>query len=425
VKILFVTHCVPYPADKGERIRAYHQLRHLSARHRVHLLCLARPGDIDLESRRRALASLVDEVEIFQLQAWRSAAALLSALLLGRPLSVGYFTDRALERRVAKLTATPFDVVLASCSSTARYALAARTLPRVLDLVDADSAKWEAYASVASPPRSWLYALEARRLRAYERFLSRGFRSIVVTTAREARQLDLAAGVVDTVPNGVDCEWFRPDGEPLQRRAPLIVFTGQMDYFPNVDAVTWFAREVLPRVAVRVNGARFVIVGRRPSEAVRRLGELPNVEVTGEVADVRPHLATAAVLVAPLRIARGIQNKVLEGMASGVPVVTTSEVAAGFEGMPLSAGEDFLVADGSEPFAEAVVRLLLDREAALAMAASARSRVASHCNWERSLDRLETILGLAATESGCGDTTTWSRLGPVGWNRSEAAGADG
>jgi sugar transferase (PEP-CTERM/EpsH1 system associated) len=424
VRILFLAHCVPYPADKGERIRVYHQLSHLATRHRVHLLCLSRPGEDDLETRQRALEGLVDQVEIFRLQSWRSTWSMFSALLLGRPLSVGYFSHGALERRVAALPKEAFDVVIASCSSTARYALAARTLPGVLDLVDADSAKWKAYASRVPPPRSWLYSLEARRLAAYEGSLSRRFRRVLVTAPREARQLDLPAGVVDTVPNGVDSEHFRPAGEPLPRRAPTVVFTGQMDYFPNVDAVDWFAREILPRLAVRVNGLRFVIVGRRPSEAVRRLGNLPGVEVTGEVEDVRPYLGRAAVFVAPLRIARGVQNKVLESMASGVPVAMTSEVAAGFEDTSLSAGEDYLVADSAEAFVEAVGRLLLDREGALRIAASARRKVSSDITWERSMDRLESILGQVTAERSPRERTPLSGLGLLGWKRREAAGAD-
>jgi sugar transferase (PEP-CTERM/EpsH1 system associated) len=387
-------------------------------------LCLSRPGDDDLESRRLALESLVDRVEIFRLESWRSALSLFSALLLGRPLTVGYFSDRALERRLATLPEDAFDVVLASCSSMARYALATRTLPRVLDLVDADSAKWEAYAGLLPPHRSWLYRLEARRLAAYERFLSRSFRRVLVTTAREARRLDLAAGEVDTVPNGVDSEQFRPAGEPLPHRTPTIVFTGQMDYFPNVDGVAWFAREVLPQLATRVNGLRFVIVGRRPSETVRRLGDLPGVEVTGEVADVREYLARAAAFVAPLRIARGVQNKVLEAFASGVPVAMSREVASGFEGTPFCAREDYLVADSAGSFVEAVSSLLLDREGAVRIATSARRKVSSHCDWGRSMERLEAILGQVAADRSPSEATKRSGLGLVEWKRGEIAGAD-
>jgi sugar transferase (PEP-CTERM/EpsH1 system associated) len=379
-----------------------------------------------VEPARRALECLVERVEIFPLPRLGSMSSTLLALLSGRPLTVGYFAHGGLERRIRQLDGEGgFDVVLASCSSMAAYAMAVRA-PRVVDLVDADSAKWAAYARFTAPPRRWLYALEARRLRVYEKLLAHRFGRILVTTEREARWLDADGGPVEVVPNGIDCESWSPGGSALADRPPTVVFTGQMDYYPNVDAATWFARRVVPQLAARIADVRFVIVGRRPVEAVRRLKSQAAVTVTGEVPDVRPYLERATVFVAPLRIARGVQNKVLEAMACGVPVVMSSEVASGLEGVSLVAGDDYLVADTAESFRDAVGRLLQERDVAQRMAASARDRVERHCGWDLALDRLETVLEQVAM-GGANAARLAGREASVGlaaWEREEVVGAD-
>src|SRR6185436_3795466 len=231
----------------------------------------------------------------------------------------------ALVRLVRRtLHAEPVDAILVSSVTVARCVQGVNGVPKVLDFVDVDSALWRASAARRMPPLSWLQRLEARRLARFEIETVRRFDHALFVSAAEARDFGRRAGdpPVAVVGNGVDLDAFAlRNGTPV---APEIVFTGTMDYFPNVDAVQYLSASILPRVRDAVPAARFTIVGRNPTRAVRRLAREPEVTVTGAVPDVRPYLARAAVAVAPMRIARGVQNKVLEAMAAGVPVVATS-----------------------------------------------------------------------------------------------------
>lgn len=401
MRILFVAHRIPYPPNKGDKIRSYHELAYLAGRHEVHLACLADQAE-DL-AYVETLAGMCARVACERLTGGR--ARVVKAILTGRPLSVGYFRNRRLAQTVHKwLAEDAFDAILAFSSTTAQYVwpgvvkgTSARAA-RVMDLVDVDSEKFRAYARRRrGRPAGWVYAAEGRRLARYEAAIARTFDRVVLVSEAERRVFEMVTGgqtgrrPAAVVPNGVDTAYFAPgDEKPWPN---TIVFAGAMDYAPNVDATVWFATEILPRVRRAVGGARLRIVGARPSRAVHRLAALEGVEVAASVPDIRPYVRTASVSVAPMRIARGIQNKILEAMAMGVPVVTTP---AGLEGLACRPGEDVLVADGTDGIAQAVCRVLADRDLGRSLSRGGRAYVEAHHRWERSMADLEACLAEAA-----------------------------
>jgi sugar transferase (PEP-CTERM/EpsH1 system associated) len=388
MRILYLAQRVPYPPDRGDKIRTYNEIRHLARRHEVAVACLADgPEDLDNVAGLAGLASSVDAVPLSRRRARLRA---LAALASGGPLTVAYFNERELHRRVAaRMAATPFDAVVVYSSGVAQFVEKYAGVPRIMGFADLDSLKWAQYAQRSRRPMSWVYALEARRLLRYERRLAHTFSHSLVCTPREMRDFqELIPGApVSCVSNGVDLDFFRP--MELPREENSLVFTGVMDYFPNVKGVLWFCREVLPRVRQQVPGATFTICGSRPTPAVLELGNLPGVRVTGRVPDVRPYLARASACVVPLHIARGIQNKLLEAMAMALPTVATT---AAFDGVEAERDRHVFVADDADDFARAVVRLFTDEGLRVRTGAAARAHMeASYC-WEAQLGRLDEIL---------------------------------
>jgi len=390
LSILYICHRVPYPPDKGDKIRAFHEIRALSERHRVHLLTLADGPVPDLSG----LTELCEAVEVFPVS--REAGYLRAAASLAgtQPLTMAFFASPSLARRVPLLVRQKrFDVVVAYSSSTAPYAELAAGVPRVLDMVDVDSAKWEQYARFAAPILRPVYALEARRLKAYEAAAGRRFDRVVLATGNEAA--DFLAFAPDApavaIANGIDLDFFRPLDLPKAKH-PTLIFTGQMDYFANVDGVVHFAREILPRLRQRFPEIELLIVGRSPVAKVRELSELPGVHVTGAVGDVRPFLARAWVFVAPLRIARGVQNKVLEAMASNLPVVCSERVLSGLSEGGFENGQDLLASGDNAGLELAITALLEDAELRVRMAAAAHGRLAGAYKWSTNLKRFEDLL---------------------------------
>lgn len=416
MRILYLAHRTPFPPNKGDKIRSFHELRGLAERgHEVHLLAFADdPRDLRPENRA-ALAQICATIGIRPLNRRVAMLKALASLLRGDPFTLGYFSSRAMRRDVDRLLADvrPRAIVVYS-SSMAQYippALASRTL---LDMIDVDSEKWGAYARTVAPPQSWVYAIESRRLGAYEQTIIRRFARTLVTTPRERTTLLGAVGDPDVrtrvhaLPNGVDLERFRPgtqgtdfpmsesDRRFLDReRGPLVVFTGAMDYRANVDGARYFAVEVLPLVRARVPDAEFMVVGSTPTSDVKRLGELPGVTITGTVDDVRPYVAAAAVCVAPLRIARGVQNKILEAMAMGRVVVATPEAAAG---LSATAGRDLLIGRTAEEFADVVVTVIQVSAIRDRVGRNARLFVERHHDWRLTLDSLSDIVGSVARD---------------------------
>jgi sugar transferase (PEP-CTERM/EpsH1 system associated) len=262
---------------------------------------------------------------------------------------------------------------------------------RVIDMVDVDSDKWTQYAATQRWPLSWLYAREGRQLAKWEARVAREFDATVLVSAEEARLLQRRAPVarerIGAFENGVDADYFSPARDypnPYAVGVQGVVFTGAMDYWPNVDAATWFAERIFPAVRERVPSAQFTIVGSRPTAAVVALARQPGVVVTGSVPDVRPFLAHAACAVAPLRIARGVQNKVLEAMAMARKVITTAQAA---EGIRAAAGRDFILARGEADLAAAVVEALRN----VGPVPAARACILENYDWQRNLAALDPL----------------------------------
>jgi len=407
MNLLVLVHRIPYPPNKGDKIRSWNEVRHLSERHRVHLGCL-----VDQEedgSHVETLRARVASLEAVPLSPRRARLASLTAIAGTKPLSVRYFASTRLRAWVADtLRREAIDAVLVFSSQMAEYVMDV-DLPRVMDFCDVDSEKWREYASRAPRLVRPVYALEARRLAAYERAILERFDASVLVTARErALWSHLPADLqsrVHVIPNGVDLKYFAPGAlRPSPPPDPhALVFTGAMDYYANVDAVTFFAHEVLPRVRQSVPQARFLIVGNRPTPAVQRLAQLPGVVVTGFVEDTRVYYAGAAACVVPLRIARGIQNKVLEAMAMGRPVVVSPAAGAS---LGARSGREVVIAEGAEDFAAQVVGLLRDPARAEAVGAAARRFVERKYVWERAMTRLESLLEDAVARRRGGRRTT-------------------
>jgi len=396
--ILYLAHRIPYPPDRGDKIRSWHVLKHLGGLARVHLACFADDAAdaAHLAALREAMGGSLGEAHVEVRRAGKALAG-ARALLEGKPVSLTLFDSAALRAFVARLLAGgEVATIFAYSGQMAQFVPAHATQRFVMDFGDMDSAKFASYGEQGGPLAA-IHRREAEKLFAFEKATAaRADTSLFVSEAEAAlfrRKAGLAGADIRALQNGVDLEFYHPGAAAdVPRRkpenAPLIVFTGQMDYAPNADAVAWFADEVLPLVP----DARFAIVGRKPSQAVRRLGERERVVVTGAVPDIRSWLAAADVVVAPLRIARGIQNKVLEAMAMARPVVAS---AAAFEGIEAEPGRDLLVADTAQAQAEAIRTLLADSGRAEALGRAARRRMEEAYRWDARLAPLAGIIGLA------------------------------
>lgn len=397
MNILYVAHRIPYPPNKGDKIRSFHQICHLSKEHTVHLACLADEKE-DVQYVRE-LERCCASVEVVYRRHIVTKLLAASALFTNKPLSIVSFYSRKLHEKITRKIATEhFDAILVFSSAMAEYVRQVKHVPKMIDFVDVDSEKWRLYADYRPFPLSWIYRMEARRLSDYERDVANSFNHSIFISQKEADFLlgQIGARSISVVSNGVDLQYFRPC--PDREEAGLmgeIVFVGMMDYFPNVDAVQYFCRDILPRIRASIPEVRFSIVGRNPTAAVKKLAHEPNITVTGTVDDVRPYLARAAVAVAPFRIARGVQNKVLEAMAMGVPVVGTS---LAFQGLKVGQKDGIRQVDDPEQFAQAVVALLKDRQEQRTCMRKVRQYVERHHRW----DDQGTLLNRLITEAAAG-----------------------
>ncbi len=392
--ILLLVHRIPFPPNKGDKIVSHHLLRYLAARYHVHLgTFIDNAADAD---HVRTLDQWCASHRVMRLHPRWARLRSMVGLLTGEPLTLRYYRNAQLRRWVeATIGEKNIRKAVIFSGAMAQYVERRPDLRVVLDLVDVDSAKWTQFAERHSWPLSSVYRREGVKLLAVERGAAAQAAATVLITRGEAELfLGLAPecdGRVHVIESGVDVEYFAPHDDrpsPYAAGEIPIVFTGAMDYWPNIDAVSWFAREVLPRVTQQRSDARFYIVGMDPATTVTALATNPRVIVTGTVPDVRPYLQHAAVVVAPLRVARGIQNKVLEAMAMARPVVVSSAAASGVTAVP---GVDFEIAANAEDFCSKVLTVIRSKVGP-SMGQRARARIIADYCWERNLAAFGKLL---------------------------------
>ncbi len=395
-EILFLVHRIPFPPDRGDKIRSFHMLNALAEIAPVHVGCFAD------DARDMGFAAEMAEITSSQCVVLRGrsrAVAGVSGLLRRQPMLVAMYENARLHRWVRDIVSSrPIRAIIGYSVQMAHYV--PRDLPAgtrfIMDFVDFDSAKYAAYGEEEGGVMGWVNRREGRVLLDFEAQVAR--RANVSTFVSEteaglfARTTGLNGCDIRALENGADLDYFSENAKFLpveHRQKPLIVFTGQMDYRPNIEAVESFVRQVFPAIRAQHPQASFAIVGRNPPREVQALGGVDGVIVTGGVPDVRGWVAAADVVVAPLRIARGIQNKVLEAMAMGRPVVASAQAAEGIDAMD---GEHLLVAIDPEQEARAVLSLLANPARARALGHAARARMEQRYRWAATLAPLKAMV---------------------------------
>ena len=388
MKILFLAHRSPYPANKGDKIRSYNTLLYLAERHDVFL---AFPDDEQVAPKHDPhLYEITHQVISRPLHLLQRATGILKSFLTGKPLSVGHFYSARLHRDIKALAEKEkFDALFAFSSTMAEYAKGLNIPVRIIDFCDLDSAKFEQFAQLKSPPLSWIYKMEARRLKDYERRVGNDFQHILFIGPEEQHLFSAPRPVAQKVKimsNGVEIP-ARSDLEAAAREntalQPNIVFTGVMDYLPNVDAVAWFARRVFPRLVQAMPDVHFYIVGKDPDKNVRALHDpAAHVHVTGAVASVAPYLESSLLFAAPMRIARGMQTKILQAMAYNVPVICSAQAARALGAVP---GEHLLTAETADEYMQKSLALVGDPSRRHSLQQAALGFLQQKFTWQKNL----------------------------------------
>lgn len=393
--LLMLVHRIPYPPNKGDKIRSFNLMKALSEHYAIHLGCfIDDPYD---KQYRDKLLQWCASVCCIDLIKWQAKLRGLSGFLSNSAITLPYYFNPAMAGWVNKqMQQHDINHVLVYSSSMAQYVdhEQYQSLRRVIDFVDIDSDKWRQYAEKSTGIKRWFYQREARLLQQYEMQICQHFNSSLFVSDDEAKAFrsllpQQQHSRVHSVLNGVDTEYFSPEVPPASAEKPLpphyIVFTGAMDYWANVDAVCWFCQHVWPRLKQQHPDLHFLIVGGNPGQDVKALAQQPGVIISGRVQDVRPYISAARFAVAPMLIARGIQNKVLEAMAMDKTVVCTSMA---MEGINAPHGQGALIADGVEAFAQACLQALRAAPAA----AQNRRWIMQHFTWQQTLAPLRRVI---------------------------------
>ncbi|MEP3432008.1 MAG: TIGR03087 family PEP-CTERM/XrtA system glycosyltransferase [Parasphingorhabdus sp.] len=394
--ILFLAHRVPWPPNRGDKIRSYNLLKKLMEAAPVHLACLAddQSEASEGDSIKEHLASC--EIVVRDKPQWKAG---IEALVSGKAVSLSSFESAALADSVRQtIRNKQIDCIFVFSGQMAQYVPVDLNGRFIMDFADVDSAKFETYGAAGSGPMAWINKREGKLLKTFEEQIAKRADTSLFVSEKEAeffrKRTGLGLDKVSAVGNGIDLEFYNPaKAASIQKPAsgPLIIFTGQMDYRPNVEAVQSFANDVMPVILAEHSDACFAIVGRAPTDTVEALHGRNGVIVTGAVADIRQWLKAADIVVAPLRIARGIQNKVLEAMAMGKPVVASTSAA---EGIAAEHGKHFLIAKSTTEEAQQVSQLIKDKPSADQLGESAEQLIHSFYSWDNQLSNLHEICGL-------------------------------
>jgi sugar transferase (PEP-CTERM/EpsH1 system associated) len=397
--LLYLVHRIPFPPNKGDKVRSYHLLKFLAQHYRVHLATFVDYAD-DWQYVSK-LDEFCESVRVEGIKPLLARVLSLRGLLTKEALSLPFYRNGRMAEWVRKtVRAHRIERVVVFSSQMAQYLEGEIERHSVVDFVDVDSAKWTRYAEDRSGPMAWLYRREGARLAAFERSVAQRVAASVLVSEAEAGLFKgvapEAVASIHAIGNGVNAESFSPEhvfDSPYSASELPVVFTGAMDYWPNVDAVCSFADEVWPSVLEQWPAARFHIVGMNPSDTVRALAQRPGINVTGTVPDVRPYLRHARAVVAPLRVARGVQNKILEAMAMGRPVIASATCAVGIKA---EHGEELLVAENAADWQGALASLLGDELKVLRVGQQARQRILVDYSWTAHLQQFRALIEAAS-----------------------------
>ncbi|WP_431064391.1 TIGR03087 family PEP-CTERM/XrtA system glycosyltransferase [Methylotuvimicrobium sp.] len=393
--LLFLVHRIPYPPNKGDKIRSFHFLKALSQQYQIFLgSFIDDPNDRQYAD---TVKSYCQESYFESLDPLQSKIKSLTGLLTGKALSLPYYKNPKLQQWVNDVIERhQIRKVLIFSSVMGQYVLNREDLTLIADYVDVDSDKWRQYAEKKKWPENWIYRRESERLLEFEKQLISQAKAGFFVSEQEASLFKTLApefeARIGSVNNGVDTDYFSPDhafDSPYRPESQVLAFTGAMDYWANVDAVKWFAEKVFPAIRKKHPDTEFYIVGSKPTKDVLSLAQIEGVVVTGSVDDVRPFIAYADLVVTPLRIARGIQNKVLEAMAMAKPVIATSMA---IEGIPVDDSLNVAIIDDAQPFADRVCEALAQGKGGKRSEGNRRF-VLENFSWQTSTDRLIELIG--------------------------------
>jgi sugar transferase (PEP-CTERM/EpsH1 system associated) len=403
MKILYIAHRIPYPPNKGDKIRSFNEIKHLSSSHKVDLVCLAdNINDLKFKSDLKKYCRRVF-VQHFKISQAKLRGSI--NLIKGKAISVGYFYMKKIQQVIDQwLSDTVYDAIICFSSPMAEYLFrspflshcfskfpqpATRNPQLIMDFCDVDSDKWLQYSQRSKFPLNLIYRIENKKLLEYEKKINESFDNSVFVSQQETDlfyRLFPEAENVSVIENGVDHKYFSPESRTLNPDPRTLIFTGAMDYYANVDGVKWFCEKIFPIIRDRYSKVQFYIVGNNPKPEIQKLGHNnKSINITGFVEDIRPYYNNADICVIPLRIARGIQNKVLEAMSMGKAVVTTSTAV---QSIKATSGVHLLVEDNSDKFAEAVSMLLENHTLRNYLGTKARQFVKSNYNWQKNMKNL-------------------------------------
>lgn len=385
MKLFVLVSRVPYPLEKGDKLRAYHQMKDLAKRHEIILCCLT---DKKVDPTAVAhLETFCDEVVVVKLNKLLQLARLAAALISSRPFQVHYFFQRKALRLIKKtLERTQPDHIYCQLIRCSEYLKDIYHIPKTIDYMDALSKGMERFSHTAPWYLTYFAKLEAKRLTQYEHLIFEYFdhHSIISDQDRELI-VNPKRDQIEVIPNGVDLAFFSPREEA---KTYSVVFTGNMSYAPNVDGALFLANEIMPLVREKLPNAMLMLAGANPSSKVKALAS-EHVVVSGWMDDIRDAYAQAEVFVAPMRIGTGLQNKLLESMSMGIPSITSPLANNALKATPT---KEVLLGETAQEFADNIVLLIEDEELQGAMSEKGRLFVQKNYSWEAAGTLLERLL---------------------------------